>query len=239
MGYSELENELNMKNRIFAVKRIASDTYSKCDVPCVIKMVNRLFDGEELIFAADTAVCAGYKSNSGFTRGAPAIPGGAEYFLSYGRGEGFPAGERLKKAPEIAKEYFDSYPRTTLAPYNAYRVFPYREGCDAEVVWLFPTPDQLSALVMLYTFRSPDSSDDFLMSFASGCGSLFVQPFAELSSEHPRAVIGCTDLASRPYIESSLLSFSVTHERFKEMLEDTPECFFHGCFWQNLRPRLH
>lgn len=238
MSFSELVSELHMNDRIFAVTRVRSEVYSRCEGDCVMRSIPALLRGEEKIFAPETNGCRGYKSNSGFSADPPAIPGGAEYFLSYGRGEGFPEGERLKKTPEIAKEYFDSYPRQTVLPGNAYRVTPYTEGCEAEVVWMFATPDQLSALIMLYTFRTSDSSEEFLLSFASGCGSLFAQPFSQLTAAHPRAVLGCTDLASRPYFDKNLLSLSVTHGRFLEMLEDTPECFFHGAFWKKLRGRL-
>ena len=238
MSFSELVSELNMTNRIFAVTRVNSDSYDRCEGHCVMRLLPALLRGEELIYAPESNDCVGYKSNSGFTDAPPAMPGGAEYFLSYGRGEGFPEGERLKKSPAIAKEYFDAYPRETVLPGNAYRVRPYTENCEAEVVWMFATPDQLSALFMLYTFRSADSSEDFLVSFASGCGSLFAQPFSQLTAAHPKAVLGCTDLASRPYFDKNLLSLSVTHERFREMLEDTADCFFRGSFWKNLRGRM-
>lgn len=237
MSYFELENELNMKNRIFGVKRINADQGAKNDGKCVMKLMERVLRGEETIFTADSAACVGYMSNTGFQSGCPNIPGGAEYFLSSGRGKGFPPGERIKKTPEIAKAYFDNYDRDVLKPYNAYRVTPYTEGCDAEIVWMFAAPDQLSALILLYEFRSSDSADDFIVSFASGCGSLFAQPYSQLKTERPRAIIGCTDIASRPYLDNNLLSLTVTHDRFREMLEDTPECFFHGKFWNNFKDR--
>ena len=144
--------------------------------------------------------------------------------------EGFPSGERIKKTPEIAKAYFDNDDRDVLKPYNAYKVTSYKEGLDAEVVWMFATPDQLSVLSILYEFRSSDSRDDYIVSFASVCGSLFLQPFAQLKLKHPRAVIGCTDIAARPYIDKNLLSLAIANEKFKEMLEDTSECFFYGAF---------
>ena len=238
MGYYELENELNMKNRIFAVKRIYAGNGVKSGGECVMQLMSRVLCGVETIFDADSSACPGYSSNAGFKSAYPNIPGGIEYFLSCGRGEGFPPGERLKKTPEIAKIFYDNNDRNVLKPFNAYKAEPYVEGCDAEIVWMFATPDQLSALMILYEFRSSDSTDDFIVSFASGCGSLFVQPFAQLKVDHPRAVIGCTDIASRPYIDKNLLSLAVTHDRFKEMLEDTLNCFFHGAFWDNFKDRL-
>lgn len=158
--------------------------------------------------------------------------------MSCGRGEGFPVGERIKKTPEIAKAFYDNHDRDILKPYNAYKVGPYWEGCDAEVVWMFASPDQLSALTFLYEFRSSDSTDDCIVSFASACSSLFVQPFGQLKASHPRAIIGCTDIAARPYLDSNLLSLAITHEKFLEMLEDTSECFFQEPFWNNFKDRL-
>lgn len=238
MGYAELETNLNMKNRIFGVKRIYAEDGIKSNDSCVIKLMNHIFQGEETIFTVDSCKCFGYSSNAGFKTGRPEVKGGIEYFLSCGRGEGFPPGERIKKTPEIALAYYDNDDRDVLKPYNAYKVFPYEEGCDAEIVWMFATPDQLSPLTILYEFRSSDSTNDYIVSFASACGSLFAQPFAQLKKEHPKAIIGCTDIAARPYLDSELLSMAITHDRFKEMLEDTSDCFFHGAFWNNYKDRL-
>lgn len=238
MGYMELETKLNMKNRIFGVKRVTVEQGLDSKESCVMKVLTRIFDGEETIFTANSTGCFGYASNAGFKQGRPEVPGGIEYFLSCGRGEGFPLGERIKKTPEIASAYFDNYDRDVLKPFNAYKVTPYVEGCDAEIVWMFASPDQLSALTLLYEFRSSDSSNDYIVSFASACGSLFAQPFSQLKVEHPKAIIGCTDIAARPYLDSNLLSLAVTHDKFKEMLEDTCECFFHGAFWQNIKDRF-
>ena len=238
MGYVELEKELNMHNRIFAVKRVNSEKAYVCDGECSIEALSQVFQGNETIFSAETSRCFGYQSNAGFKSGWPNVPGGIEYFLSCGRGVGFPPGERIKKNPEIAMEYFEHYDRDVLKPFNAYKVTPYTEGCDAEVVWMFANPDQLSALILLHEFRSSDSTDNFFVSFASGCGSLFAQPFAQLKAAHPKAVIGCTDVAARPYIDKNLLSLAVSNAKFKEMLADTQDCFFHGIFWSKLKDRL-
>ena len=238
MGYIELETELNMRNKIFAVKRVSARQGIHTNEKCIIKAMNCIFQGKETIFISDSVNCRGYASNAGFKKEHPDIPGGAEYFLSCGRGEGFPQGECIKKTPEIARTYFDNYDRDVLESYNAYKVTPYVEGCDAEIVWMFASPDQLSALTLLYEFRSSDSSDDYIVSFASACGSLFAQPFSQLKAKHPKAIIGCTDIAARPYLDKNLLSLAVTHDKFKEMLEDTCECFFHGAFWQNIKDRF-
>lgn len=80
MGYIELETKLNMKNKIFGVKRINTDQGLKSNERCVIKVMNRIFQGEEVIFVSDSSSCRGYASNAGFKSEYPNIPGGIEYF---------------------------------------------------------------------------------------------------------------------------------------------------------------
>lgn len=237
MGYTELITELKLKNRIFAVNRVNADEYTVGKTRCMMPLLKKLFDGEEVIFAENTCSCAGYKSNSGFTNERPNIPGGCEYFLSYGR-EGFMPGERMKISPEIAAAFFDNYPRDILTAHNAYRITPYSEDAPAEVVWAFAEPDQLSALALLYTFRRTDPNGGIFASTAAGCGSLFTSPFAELKKAHPQALIGMLDIAARPFIDKNLLLFAVSGDDFRTMCEDTPECFFHGTMWKPMKKRL-
>ena len=52
--------------------------------------------GETLFFHAENLSCKGAATGFGFVDGIPDIPGGFGHFLSHGRGDGFPPGERVK-----------------------------------------------------------------------------------------------------------------------------------------------
>lgn len=237
MSYSELISELKLENRIFAVSRVNSDDPTVLKGRCMMPLLQQVFRGEEVIFAENSCGCAGYKSNSGFTNEKPAIPGGCEYFLSYGR-EGFMPGERMKQSPEIAGAFFDKYPRDVMQGHNAFKVTPYSEDTAAEVVWMFADPDQLSALLLLYSFRRTDPAGGVFASTAAGCGTLFSIPFAELKKDAPRGMLGMFDIAARPFIDKNLILFAVPAKDFRQMLDDTAECFFHGTMWAAIKKRI-
>jgi len=60
--------------------------------------------------------------------------GGMEYFLSTGRGEGYPEGEGYRKTPELAACFLSNLPIVDL-PYT-YRVFKPLEQVD--LAWNSP-----------------------------------------------------------------------------------------------------
>src|SRR5690242_8287841 len=80
---------------------------------CSLSALKEAFTGKAVYFSSNSQGCPGFKTGLGFEDGAK-IPGGIEYFLSCGRGEGFPEGEKLKKTPEIAKAYYDKLPKNVM-----------------------------------------------------------------------------------------------------------------------------
>ncbi len=239
MGFSTLVRELNLSAKIIAVTRVTCGDGQETRVPqhCVFQALGRVLEGETLVLTRGSCGCRGFDSNAGFVDERPSIPGGYGLFLSYGAGEGFRPGERLKCGPQVAERYADALPKQVMGDFNAIQVAPYQEGMKPDVVVSFVTPDQLSAMVFLHDFRRSDY-DNTIVAATSGCASLFRVPLAELGKERPKAVIGNLDIAARPYLDERLLSFSVTGETFLTMLEDTGACFFHAPFWRRIRPRI-
>ncbi|MCX7746206.1 MAG: DUF169 domain-containing protein [Clostridia bacterium] len=77
---------------------------------CSLTCVREAAKGYTIAMSAESKGCPGARSGMGFADETN-MPGGIEYFLSCGRGEGFPEGERLKKTPEIAKAYYAGLPK--------------------------------------------------------------------------------------------------------------------------------
>ena len=168
------------------------------------------------------------------------IPGGIEYFLSTGRGEGYPEGEAYKKTPELAKDLVEHFPITDI-PY-AYVVFKPLSAVDAQretpvLVSFFVTPDQLSALVVLANYGAP-GNENVIIPFAAACSTICLIPYNESKKERPRAVVGITDVTARLFIDPDMLTFTVPVGMFRRMEEDVPGSFLEKESWKKVRARI-
>lgn len=240
MSYSELIRELKLEDKIIAATRVSCESGQETTVShhCIFKAFERVLTGETLILKQGSCGCKGFDTNAGFLDEMPQIPGGYELFLSYGAGEGFRAGERLKCNPAVAASYFEKLPKQVMDGFDAIQLAPYQEGMNPDLVISFVTLDQLAAMAFLYDFRNADY-DNIIAPTLAGCASLFRVPFSERKRDHARAVIGNIDLVSRPHMEETLVTFTVSSEAFQTMLEDTKDCFFHSPIWSSLRHRIH
>jgi len=105
------------------------------------------------------------------------------------------------------------------------------------VVVFLADPDQLSALVVLANYGREDN-ENVIAPFAAGCQQIGIFPFREAQSDHPRAVIGLTDLSARKNLKKQLdrnvLSFAVPWEMFKEMEDNAEGSFLQNETWKSL-----
>lgn len=240
MSYSELLNELRLEGKVIAATRVMGDTFQETKVlhHCIFEAFDRVLTGETFLLKRGSCGCKGFDSNAGFLDETPPIPGGYGLFLSYGAGEGFRPGERLKCNPDVAQAYSQRLPKDVMNGFDAIRLEPFREGMNPDLVISFVTPDQLGALAFLYDFRNSDY-DNIIAPTVAGCASLFRIPLGELRKPHSRAVIGNIDIVSRPHLDGKLLAFTVSGKDFFTMLQDTEESFFHSPIWKSLRRRIH
>lgn len=74
---------------------------------CVISMLTAAsLEGRTAVFDRQTTGCPGGLAGLCFgDKGLKGIRGGFEYFLSTGRGEGYPEGEGYKQTPELARQF--------------------------------------------------------------------------------------------------------------------------------------
>ncbi|MCP4694663.1 MAG: hypothetical protein GY859_41935, partial [Desulfobacterales bacterium] len=68
--------------------------------------------------------------------------------------------------------------------------------------------------------------------YGSGCGQL-AAVFDDFDT--PKAVIGGTDIAMRPYLPSDILAFTVTKPMFKQLCRLDEKSFLHKSFWNNVK----
>ncbi|MFZ5597889.1 MAG: DUF169 domain-containing protein [Bacillota bacterium] len=178
---------------------------------CVISMLSRAAEGKTAVFDRKTSGCLGGGVGLGFGNTYGKFPGGIEYFLSKGRGEGYLEGEAYKKTPELAKCFVDNLPMVEI-PYT-YVVFKPLAQVDPEketpqLVTFYANADQISALVVLANYGRKNN-DNVIVPFAGGCQTVCLLPYRESKREFPRAVIGITDIAESSLKDCDNLELSV------------------------------
>ncbi|MCP4345860.1 MAG: hypothetical protein GY795_10085 [Desulfobacterales bacterium] len=68
--------------------------------------------------------------------------------------------------------------------------------------------------------------------YGSGCGQM-AAVFDDF--DIPKAVIGATDIAMRPYLPHDTLAFTVTKPMFQQLCQLDKDSFLHKSFWNRLR----
>lgn len=207
---------------------------------CVIALLTAVTKGKTAVFDRKTAGCVGGMAGICFGNQYHLMPGGIDYFLSTGRGEGYPAGEGYIKTPELAKAFVDSLPYTDIeAEYVIFK--PLKEvDCAAEkpaLVCMYANPDQLSALVVLANYDR-ETNDNVVIPFAAGCQSICLLPYAQGKKSLPKAVIGMTDITARPIVPAETLSFTVPFEMFQEMEKNSAGSFLDKEDWGKIAKRI-
>lgn len=207
---------------------------------CVVGMLNAAAKGRTAVFDRKTAGCIGGEVGLGFGNAYPKMPGGIEYFLSTGRGEGYMPGEGYKKTPELAKHFVDQLPMTDI-PYQYVVFTPLsqvdREKENPQLVVFYANADQLSALVVLANFNR-ETSDNVMIPFGAGCQTTCLIPYSESQREQPKAVIGLVDITVRPMVDADLLSFTVPYTMFQEMEDNINDSFIEKHLWHKIRERI-
>ena len=236
---NRLLRELKLEGKALSV--ILTNDEATQDRPrdgfCTLALLGRALGGETLCFDSHALSCPGAKRGFGFCDGTPKIRGGFGHFISYGAGEGFPEGERVKKTPEIGENMLGLQPRDVLGRYRYIVVKPYQKGDGRSLVSFYADPDQLSGLVQLFSYRTGEY-DNVIAPLCSGCASIFRIPLGELKREKPRAVIGNIDAFSRVHFDKDKFFFTVSAKAFDQMLEDADTCFFSTGNWKGIKERL-
>ena len=217
------------------------------------------------VFSRQTYGCWGGGVGMGFENCYEKFPGGIPGFCSFladgnnkteaGREVGkqlaawggrrmtddFLLGERYLKNPEATRRYLSALPiRDIPAPYVV--VEPLKlaelEKQDIKSITFFVDPDQLSALVILANYEEPDK-ENVTLPWGAGCQQIGIFAYRELEREHPRAVVGLTDISARQAVRPSLgnhvMSFTAPWPMFLKLEANVENSFLQRETWQLLR----
>ncbi len=208
---------------------------------CVISLLTAAAKGRVAAVSQETCGCTGGLVGLGFGKEIyGTMPGGIEYFLSTGRGEGYAEGEAYWKTPELARSFVDSLPDLKIP--GQFVLFQPLDEVDLaadkpELIVFYANPDQLSALVVLTNYGRP-AGEHVMVRMAAGCQSIGLLPYAESRRETPRAVLGMFDISARPFVEPNVLTFTVPFRMYEELEANVPGSFLEKGSWAKVRARI-
>ncbi|SMP48766.1 Uncharacterised ArCR, COG2043 [Desulfonatronum zhilinae] len=232
---------------------------------CVMFLFANAAKGKTVAFEKETYGCWGGGVGLGFGNAYQQFPGGEvcfAHFLSSGNeqwetgravgkaveehagkafADDFLKGERYRKTPELVHDFIAALPITEIpAKYVLFK--PLGEvDLDRETprtVVFVVDADQLSALVILANYGRK-GIENVIIPWAAGCQTIGILPYAEGDREHPRAVVGLTDMSARKAVRKTLgkdhLSFAMPWRLFQEMEENVPGSFLECRAWASLQ----
>ncbi len=235
---------------------------------CVISLIAAVAaKGRTAAFARDTCGCFGGGVGLGFGDCYKDFPGGVEGFCGFlsdgndktelgrqiGHGmaqsgakrmaDDFLLGERYLKSPETVKRFLAWLPIQDI-PAKYVVAKPLSEADpekdNIQNVTFFVEPDALSALVILANHREPDN-ENVATIWAAACQVIGVLAYREAQQEHPRALIGMTDLSARKNTRGTLgphiMSLTIPWNMFQRMEEDVENSFLQRETWYSLQEK--
>jgi hypothetical protein len=158
-----------------------------------------------------------------------------------GMTDDFMHGERYLKDAGVTQRFLQTMPmQDILKKYVVVKPLDQidPEHDDIKSVTVFANPDQLSALVVLANYTDPDR-ENVTVPWAAACQIMGVFAYRELEREHPRALLGLTDLSARLHVRGSLskdvLSFTMPWPMFLQMEQNVDASFLQRRTWQQVR----
>lgn len=214
------------------------------------------------VFDRQTYGCWGGGTGLGFGRCYQTFPGGEDCFCRFladgnertedGRKAGemvaswgtrkmtedFVKGERYLKDAVTAQAWLDVLPiRDIPAKYVVIKPLEQVDLArdDVKSVTFFVDPDRLSALVSLASYTTPQR-ENVITPWGAGCQSIGLFAYRELENEHPRAVIGLTDISARntvrPALGKNVMSFTAPWPVFLRMEDSVEGSFLQRPSWR-------
>jgi len=233
-----------------------------CIMPFFAQVVTR---GRTAVFDRESYGCPGARAGLGFGSGYPDAFGGAgiEFMAAFfvkGKESSnnpdsycatvqhipkrerakFIHGERLHKNVEKAKRFMmQDLPVTDIK--EQYVIFTplskVKPGECPVVVIFVANPLQITGLVTLVS-AIREGTDSVRVPPMAACQQIGAFAYDEARKEHPRAVLGYTDLAARANvgktIPENMFTFAVPYKLFLEMETEAKDGVFDGPIWKSL-----
>jgi hypothetical protein len=193
---------------------------------CVFSCYEQWIKGESTCISEENCGSIGCPGAGYWLCGVESVPRtDVAYFLA--------GQEGLKASPELMCQWLEHQP-----PYkkeHAYVVIAplHKEQYEyLKTVTFYVNPDQLSLLLTgaEYHYATGDSQPVETL-WGAGCGQLAAF-FGNL--DVPRAMIGATDIAMRPYLPPHTLAVTVTKPMFQQLCELDKNSFLYKSYWQRL-----
>ncbi len=207
---------------------------------CIVSLFKLAYEGKTVCFELGRHGCDMGAIGLCLSDQIKEPPGGLDYFLSYGRGEGFREGEYYVKTPEYARAFVNQLnPIKDPHKYLIVKNLSLLNDNEPEpkLISFWVNPDQLSALLMFSNYHNA-SIDNMIIPMGAGCHTLCLYPYQESMREHPRAVIGLTDCTCRKMVKPELLSVTIPWSMYLQFEETVEESFLSKEVWQELRERI-
>lgn len=152
----------------------------------------------------------------------------------------FQVGEKYVKDAAITRTFVNALPMRDI-PTEFVLLKPLSlsspESDQIKSVTFFVTPDQLSALVVLASYLRPEE-ENVGVPWGAACQVAGIFAYRELEKQHPRALIGLTDISARKYTRSSLgkeiLAVTLPFPKYLEMEVCVKGSFLEGELWKSL-----
>lgn len=207
---------------------------------CIVSLFKAAYDGKVACFELGRHGCEMGSIGLCLSDCIKEPPGGLDYFLSVGKGEGFREGEFYVKTPELAREFINQLqpvkdPHKYLVVKGLHLVTAADDTPTLVSFWV--NPDQLSALLMLANFAN-SAIDNMIIPMGAGCHTLCLYPYNEKFNARPRAVVGLTDVTCRNMIKPDLLSVTVPWQLYLEYEANVDESFLTKPVWLKLGERI-
>jgi len=202
---------------------------------CFVHQLERVRQGESLVFTGSDIACGGGRYFLGFTK---TIRPNFNYFLSCGI-PGEMEGERYKESPElVAKMRTQIPPMVAPARQVVFKRWDHlAENDTPQVVIFFAGADVISGLFTLAGFDESDPQA-VIAPFGSGCSTIVQQPFRELESPHPHAVLGMFDVTARPWVGPHEMTLAVPWPKFVSMVDNMDKSFLTLHDWAKVKERI-
>jgi len=202
---------------------------------CFIHDLGRVRQGESLIFTGSDIGCGGGRYFLGFSRN---LRPNFNYFLSCGI-PGEMEGERYKESPElVAKQRAQFPPMVAPARQVVFKRWDHLDEDDIPlVVIFFAGADVISGLFALANFDESDPQA-VIAPFGSGCSTIVQQPYRELESAHPRAILGMFDVTARPWVGPHEMTLAVPWPKFVLMVDNMDKSFLTLDAWGKVKERI-
>ena len=236
----KLKDSLSLK--YYPIGMYFSDEYPKDAIntdkkfnSCIVPLIFLSAKGKTIAFNKNNA---GMDCSVFFLGYKDCIFKGVEGFLSdgvlFGRG-----GERFVKTKKQAKAFIESYkPKSINTKVTVFKPLKKFDGDEfPEIVIFFVNPDELSGLVYLLHYNSPDKNYLIITGFHSGCGSVLTLPMKNKNEGKIKAVMGMHDISVRSKLPRDILTLAMPFELVSDIYNEIDNSFIITDNWEKIKER--